>query len=94
MIKIIQLSLAFSPQDDGPNHTKSHLHIAVNNFCNAQNYFFDNLFRKVCFYLTLSSDGHQLDTLAGNEVQGFVDIGNFVEPGKLQNYHYHLPVRS
>ena len=46
------------------------------------------------FCLTLSSDGHQLDTLAGDEVQGFVDIGNFVEPGKLQNYHYHLPVRS
>lgn len=30
-------------------------------------------------FLTFSPDGHQLNPLAGNEVQGLVDIGNFVE---------------
>ena len=30
--------------------------------------------------LTFSSNGHQFDTLAGDEIEGFVDIGNFVKP--------------
>lgn len=30
--------------------------------------------------LTLSTNGDKLDTLAGDEVQGFVDIGDLVEP--------------
>ena len=29
---------------------------------------------------TFSSNGHQFDTLAGDEIEGFVDIGNFVKP--------------
>ena len=30
-------------------------------------------------FLTFSSDGNKLDSLAGDEIQSFVDIGNFVE---------------
>lgn len=29
--------------------------------------------------LTLCSDGHQLDSLAGDEVQSFVDVGDLVD---------------
>jgi hypothetical protein len=30
--------------------------------------------------LTLSADGHELDALAGDEVERLVDVGNLVEP--------------
>ena len=33
---------------------------------------------------TFSSNGHQFDTLAGDEIKGFVDIGNFVKPKMVQ----------
>lgn len=29
---------------------------------------------------TFGSNGHQFDTLACDEIEGFVDIGNFVKP--------------
>ena len=32
-----------------------------------------------CHLLTFSTDGHQLHPLAGNEIQGLVDIGDLVE---------------
>jgi len=52
------------PQDNGPDHSKGHLDVSVNDF--------------------FSSDGHQFDTLAGDEIEGFVDIGNFVKPKMVQ----------
>lgn len=33
---------------------------------------------------TFSSNGHQFDTLAGDEIKGFVDVGNFVKPKMVQ----------
>ena len=34
----------------------------------------------MCELLTLSSDGHQLDSFAGDEVQSFVDVVDLVDP--------------
>lgn len=46
-------------QNDGPDHTQSHFHVAIDNF--------------------LCTNGHQLDSLGGNEIQGLVDVGNLVK---------------
>ena len=35
--------------------------------------------------LTFCTNGDQFDSLAGDEIESFVDIGNFVESEKLQN---------
>lgn len=36
--------------------------------------------RSLFSILTLCSDGHQFDSLAGNEVQGFVHVVDLVDP--------------
>lgn len=38
-----------------------------------------NGIRRVCKEVTFSADGHELDTLAGDKVKGFVDISDLVE---------------
>ena len=35
------------------------------------------------FIFTFCTNGDQLDSLAGDEIESFVDIGNFVESEKL-----------
>ena len=67
------------PQDNSPDHSKGHLDISVNDFLNCHCYMECQLFLSTNIY-TFGSNGHQFDTLAGDEIEGFVDIGNFVKP--------------